>query len=150
MKALPTVVWMTGLNVGLVLFVSAGLVPGGILLLRRFAREGARARVELAAVGAVEAVRRQAKETLSSARLLAERPTVRGLVGGAADEELASFLGRFRRAGGLDGCAVFTREGFAGGDPTDLAWDRIERWAGPGIRYLALSDDPAAAPAVMS
>src|SRR5687768_16933528 len=112
MKALPTAVWMTGLNVGLVLLVSAGLVPGGLLL--RFAREGAQSRVELAAVGAVEGVRRQAEETLSSARLLAERPTVRGLVGGAADEELASFLGRFRRAGGLDGCAVFTRAGFSG------------------------------------
>jgi signal transduction histidine kinase/HAMP domain-containing protein len=141
---------MTGLNVGLVLLVSAGLVPGGLLLLRRFAREGARARVELAAAGAVESVRRQAEETLSSARLLAERPTVRGLVGGAADEELTSFLGRFRRASGLDGCAVFTRSGFSGGDPTAFPWERVEPWAGPGIRYLPLSDDPSAAPAIMA
>src|SRR6185436_4868878 len=92
---------------------------------------------------------RRAEESLTSARLLADRPAVLDL---AADGggELGSFLARFRKAGSLDACAVFARESLIAGDPPDFPWDRVAPWAGPGIRYLGLSDDPRAAPVILA
>jgi signal transduction histidine kinase len=125
MRGVRLGVWMAVLGLGLVLLVLAGVVPGGLLLLRRLADENARARVDLAALGAVERLQFEAGEVLTGARLLAERPTLRRLVDERRHGELAEFLARFRETSGLHGCAVRVEGEALVRVPTDAAWPEL-------------------------
>jgi hypothetical protein len=80
MRRVPLALWLTLLSLGLVLLVVAGLVPAALALFRRLALENARASVQLAALGAREGIERHGEDTLTAARLLAERPTLVRLV----------------------------------------------------------------------
>ncbi len=133
---------MAGLHAGLVLLVAAGLVPGGLLLLRRLAAESAAARVQLAASGALEGLRLQEQEVLTAARLLAERPTLARLLREERADELAGFLERFRATSDLDGCAIVRAGALAARSPGEAAWPALLVLdAGPGARLV-----PPAAP----
>ncbi len=124
-RRLPLWVWLTLLSLLLVLLVAAGLVPAGLVLLERLATENARARVQLAAVGALEALQRLIDAALTSARLLAERPTLLRFVETADQVELDRFLDRFHATAGLDGCAVAVGGALVAAVPRDLPWEAL-------------------------
>jgi len=91
---------------GLLLLAILALAMGGVGLLREQAEEQALARVELAGVSARDQVRRYSEDALTSARLLASRPTLLRLVREGNHDQLDFFLRRFCETGGFDACAV--------------------------------------------
>ena len=99
MRRLPFGVWLTLASLGLVLLVVAGLVPAGLVLFRRMAAENARARVELSAVAALEALRAHAEEARTGARLLSQRPTLQRLVQSGDPLAASTFIRDSRRRG---------------------------------------------------
>jgi signal transduction histidine kinase len=90
-------------------------------------------------VSARDELRRRSEEVLTSARLLASRPTLLRLVRNGNPEQLDFFLRRFCETGGLDACAVVT------GDTVVAAtgpfrWDELqEPTAEQGERFLLAS-----------
>ncbi len=124
---------MACLNIGLVLLVAAGLVPGGLLLLRQLAAESASARVELAALGAVEGLRLHSEEVLTGTRLLAERPTLHRLLASDLTDDLNVFLAQFSSTSHLDGCAVWVGDELTAWVPADAPWQTIGFNATMGI-----------------
>jgi signal transduction histidine kinase/HAMP domain-containing protein len=140
MKGARFGIWMAGMNIGLVLLVAAGLLPGGLLLLRRLAADGASARVELAALAAVEALRVDSEEVWTGARLLAERPTLQRLIAEDRAAELSSFLAQFRGTSQLDGCAVWSEGEIVAAEPADAPWGAIRSGPVGGLRYLEGSE----------
>jgi signal transduction histidine kinase len=75
-------------------------------LLRDQAEEEALGRVRVAGLAARDKIRRASEDSLTAARLLASRPTLRRLVMEGRAEPLVPFLQRFCATGGLDSCAV--------------------------------------------
>ena len=72
--------WLAGINVLIVLVVAAGVSWVAIGLLQRLADGQQRVRVQLAAADARAELARLGEDTLSNARILAERPTLRRLL----------------------------------------------------------------------
>ncbi|HYG65417.1 MAG TPA: ATP-binding protein [Thermoanaerobaculia bacterium] len=140
---------LVGLNAGLVLLAILALVLTGSELLERLADEQALARVDLAGVAARQAVERSAGDVRTSARLLAERPTVDRLLRERDAAQLAAFLERFRRTSGLSGCALLIdgRPLVAAGPP--LPWEALAGsrgqpvTVGGGLALAAASPLPA-------
>jgi signal transduction histidine kinase len=91
---------------GLLLLAIVALAVGGVGLLREQAREQALARVQLAGVSARDELRRNSEEALTTARLLAGRPTLLRLVESGNPEQLDFFLRRFCETSRFDACAV--------------------------------------------
>ena len=94
----------------LALAAMTAIALSAVSLLREQAEEHALAEVRLAAVKARDGIRRESEDALTSARLLAGRPTLSRLVGQARPDGLQPFLKRFCDTGGLDGCAVLVRD----------------------------------------
>jgi signal transduction histidine kinase len=139
---------LAAIAAALVLLVAAALLGVATTVLRRLGDQQAIARVELAGAAALEQVRHAETELATSARLLAERPTLQALVASGDSAGAAAFLARFCATGELDGCAVIGagREGAESG--AGLDWPSIaarataaERSAPPGAT-LRLAGDP--------
>jgi signal transduction histidine kinase len=139
-KPIPLGAWLALLSLGLVLLVVAGLVPAALGLFEQLAEENARARVRLAAIGAVEAAEREAREVATAAQILAERPTLHRLVSTGATAEAVDFLERFCDTSGLDGCAVLRDGEIVAAAPEGLPW----RALGDGARSVPRDPTPAA------
>lgn len=121
---------------GLLLLAIVALALGGIGLLREQAEEQALARVQLAGVSARDELRRRSEEALTSARLLAGRPTLLRLVRSGNPEQLDFFLRRFCETSGLDACAVVA-DGSVIAAAGRLRWDELEEpVAEQGERFL--------------
>ncbi len=102
----------------------AVLFAVGSGLLSRLVEEESRARVGLAARTAHETIDRDVEAVATSARLLAERPTLSRLLAGDDRAALAEFLDRFAKTSGLSGAAVLGRDGLivhGGLDPPQAA-----------------------------
>lgn len=95
---------------GALLLAIAALALGSGGLLREQADEQALARVRVAGLAARYEIRRVGEDTVTSARLLAGRPTLQRLLRESNLEQLALFLRRFCDTGGLDACAVYSGE----------------------------------------
>jgi signal transduction histidine kinase len=121
---------LIGLNAGLVLLAVVGVAFAAVELLQRLAHEQALERVHLAGASAHEAVERSARDVLTAAQLLGERPTVGRLVGARDAEGLAGFLDRFQRTSRLSGAAILAdgRVLAAGGAP--VPWREVLGRAG--------------------
>ncbi|MGH9382240.1 MAG: sensor histidine kinase [Thermoanaerobaculia bacterium] len=132
MRRLPLAAWLALLTVGVVLLVVATLASAALALFGRLADENARSRVRLAALGAVEGVEREADAAATTARLLAERPTLLRLTTVSETQELQEFLDRFRLTGGVDGCAVFRNGSLVAAAPPALPWAEVRRRAADG------------------
>src|SRR5512145_91900 len=121
---------------GLLLLAIVALALGGTGLLRKQAEEQALARVQLAGVSARDELRRGSEAALTSARLLAGRPTLLRLVRAGNPEQLDFFLRRFCETSGLDACAVVIGDTVVGA-VGPFRWDEL---AGPiaeqGERFL--------------
>jgi signal transduction histidine kinase len=122
---------------GLLLLAILALALGGTGLLRKQAEEQALARVQLAGVAARDEIRRASEDSLSSARLLASRPTLVRLIRTGQPGPLEFFLRRFCETDGLDACAVVSGEVVLGAAPGPFRWDELSGPASEqGERFL--------------
>jgi signal transduction histidine kinase len=129
---------------GLLLVAILALALGGTGLLREQAEEQALARVQLAGVAARDELRRHGEEALTSARLLAGRPTLARLVRGDQPGPLEFFLRRFCETGGFDACAVVSDGAVLAAAPGPFRWDELAASvAEQGERFLVA---PASSP----
>jgi signal transduction histidine kinase len=92
---------------GIVVFSIAAIALTSLGLLRDQSKEQALARVRSAALAARYEIRRAGEDTVTSARLLASRPTLVRLVQAGDSFQLEQFLRRFCETALLDGCVVF-------------------------------------------
>ncbi len=121
---------------GLLLLALVTLAASGIGLLREQAAEQARARVELAGISARDEIRRYSEDALTSARLLASRPTLVRLIRAGNREQVDFFLRRFCETGGLGACAVVAGDTVLGVSGR-LRWEELaEPVSEQGERFL--------------
>jgi len=99
--------WLAASNVAIVLLVAAGISYFAIDMLRGLADSQQKVRVQLAGANARQEITRMAEDTLTSARVLAERPPLGRLLAEPGREGLVPFLRRFCETSELDACAVF-------------------------------------------
>ena len=131
--------WMVAVHVLLVLLVAVGLSAAAIGMLRGLAESQGKARVLLAGATAHEAVRRMTEDALTSARVLAQRPTLQRLLAEHQDEAITPFLRRFCDTSQLDACAVFSGARLLAATGPTLDWQGIKsESAEQGPTFLAL------------
>jgi signal transduction histidine kinase len=122
---------------GLLLISIVALALGGMGLLREQAEEQALSKVELAGVAARDEIRRSSEDALTSARLLASRPTLPRLLRAGQREPLEFFVRRFCETGGLDVCAVVEADVVLAAAPGPFRWDELAApVAEQGERFL--------------
>jgi signal transduction histidine kinase len=117
------------LNVGLLLLAVGGVAIVAARLLGRLGDEQALARVAQAGITAQAVIGRAGESTLTSAQLLAERPTLRRLLENNDIPTLEAFLEQFGRTSQLDGCAVLVDGQVLARSGVDLPWQQL---AAPG------------------
>ena len=98
--------WLAASNVIIVLLVAAGLSWFATGMLRGLADSQQKLHVQLAGANAREEITRMAEDTLTYARVLADRPPLRRLISEPGREGLTPFLRRFCETSELDACAV--------------------------------------------
>jgi len=98
--------WLAAIQVLIVLVVAAGVSWAAIGVLQSLADSQQRARVQLAGADARAALTRAGEDSLSYARVLAERPTLRRMLQQRDTPNLSSFVERFCATAGVDACAV--------------------------------------------
>jgi signal transduction histidine kinase/HAMP domain-containing protein len=131
--------WMVAVHVLLVLLVGVGLSATAIGMLRVLADEQGKARVLLAGATAHEDVRRLTEDALTSARVLAQRPTLQRLLDQHQNEAITPFLRRFCDTSQLDACAVFSGATLLAATGPTLDWQGIRsESAEQGPTFLAL------------
>ena len=131
--------WMIAVHVFLVLLVGVGLSATAIGMLRVLADEQGKARVLLAGATAHEDVRRMTEDALTSARVLAQRPTLQRLLNEHQDEAITPFLRRFCDTSHLDACAVFSGTTLLAATGPDLDWQGVKSESTEqGPTFLAL------------
>ena len=122
---------------GLLLVAIVALALAGTGLLREQAEEQALSRVELAGLEARDEIRRYSEDALTSARLLASRPTLPRLLRAGQPEPLEFFVRRFCETGGLDVCAVVADDVVLAAAPGRFRWDELAApVAEQGERFL--------------
>ncbi len=94
-------------NVAAVLIATAIVGTAAVALLRHQAEDQALARVRQASAIAGRAIVAHGDRLVSSALLLAERPTLSELLRAGDPEELNAFLERFCQREAMNGCALF-------------------------------------------
>jgi signal transduction histidine kinase len=95
---------------------------GSVGLLRDQAAEQALARVRAAALAAREEIRRVGEDTLTTAQLLANRPTLARLMREANASQLPLVLRRFCGTAGMDACALFVDHTLVVATGAAIAW----------------------------
>jgi signal transduction histidine kinase len=96
-------------------------------------------RVQLAGANARQEITRMAEDTLTYARVLAERPPLRRLVGEPGRPGLAPFLRRFCDTSGLDACVVFDGAQVLASTGPALPWPELFAIAAEqGERFMAV------------
>ena len=123
--------------------VMAGIWWMSAGLLRDQAEEQALARVRVAGLAARDQIRRESEDSLTAARLLASRPTLKRLIIDGRIEPLLPFLQRFCATSGLDTCAVLRGDQPIAASGKPLPWTSLLAASEEqGERLLML--DPAA------
>jgi signal transduction histidine kinase len=117
--------WLAASNVAIVLLVAAGISYFAIDMLRGLADSQQKVRVQLAGANAREEITRMGEDTLSYARVLAERPPLRRLLAEPGREGLTPFLRRFCETSELDACAVFDGAQVVASSGVTLPWAQI-------------------------
>jgi signal transduction histidine kinase len=114
--------WLAACNVAIVLLVAAGISYFAIDMLRGLADREQKVRVQLAGANSRAEINRMAEDTLTYARVLAERPPLRRLVSESGSKDLPPFLRRFCETSELDACAVFDGAQLVAGTGPELPW----------------------------
>jgi signal transduction histidine kinase len=117
--------WLAGINVLIVLVVAAGVSWVAIGLLQRLADGQQRVRVQLAAADARADMARLGEDTLSNARILVERPTLRRLLQQRDLANLPPVLQRFCQPAGLDACAILEGDAVLAASGAAAPWAEI-------------------------
>jgi signal transduction histidine kinase len=113
------------LNVGLVLLVVAAISGSATALLDDLAEENAFARVRLGGAVAREEVRREAEDAVSTARLLAGRPTLQRLLAEERPPALQPYLARFCEVRNGSACAVYQGAELLASAGAEVPWDAL-------------------------
>jgi signal transduction histidine kinase len=130
--------WLAASNVLIVLLVAAGISYFAIDMLRDLGDSQQKLRVQLAGATSRAEITRMSEDTLTHARVLAERPPLRRLVGATGREDLGPFLRRFCEATELDACAVFDGAQVVAAAGAELPWQALYTVAEEqGERFLA-------------
>jgi len=117
--------WLAASNVAIVLLVAAGISYFAIDMLRDLADNQQKVRVQLAGANARQEITRMAEDTLTYARVLADRPPLGRLLSEPGREGLAPFLRRFCETSGLDACVVLDGAQVVAAAGKDLPWPAI-------------------------
>lgn len=117
--------WMVAIHVAIVLLVGGGISLSAIRMLHDLADEQGKARVQLAGAMAREELRRSGEDALTSARALAERPTLQRLLSEGRTDAISPLIRRSCEAGGIDGCALFTGTQLIAQSGPALDWNGI-------------------------
>src|SRR5829696_5245749 len=113
------------INVGLLLLAVAGVAVVAAPLFQQLADEQALARITQAGLTARAEIDRAGADTLTAARLLAERPTLLRLLQQADTATLVPFLAQFQRTSELGGLAVLRDGRVVASNGTNLPWETI-------------------------
>jgi len=131
--------WLAASNVVIVLLVAAGISYFAIDMLRDLADGQQKIRVQLAGANSRAEITRMAEDTLTYARVLAERPPLRRLIAEPGRDGLTQFLRRFCETSELDGCAVFDGAQLAAASGPELPWSQVFTVASEqGERFMAV------------
>jgi signal transduction histidine kinase len=114
--------WLAAIQVLVVLVVAAGVAWAAIDLLEGLADSQQRVHVQLAGADAQAALTRAGEDTLSYARVLAERPTLRRLLQERDLPNLPPYLARFCGTAGVDACAVVQNGQVLATAGTTVSW----------------------------
>ncbi len=126
-------------NVAIVLLVAAGISYYAIDMLRGLADSQQKVRVQLAGANSRAEITRMAEDTLTYARVLAERPPLRRLLAEPGREGLTPFLRRFCETSELDACAVFDGAQLVAASGAELPWPQLYTVAAEqGERFMAV------------
>jgi signal transduction histidine kinase len=130
--------WLAASNVAIVLLVAAGISYFAIDMLRELADSQQKTRVQLAGANSRAEITRMAEDTLTYARVLADRPPLRRLIGEPGREAVTPFLRRFCETSELDACAVFDGAQLVATTRADLPWTQLFTIASEqGERFMA-------------
>jgi signal transduction histidine kinase len=130
--------WLAASNVAIVLLVAAGISYFAIDMLRGLADSQQKVRVQLAGANSRAEITRMAEDTLTYARVLAERPPLRRLLSESGREGVAPFLLRFCESSELEGCAIFDGAQVVAATREDLPWTQLYTIASEqGERFMA-------------
>jgi len=133
--------WLAASNVAIVLLVAAGISYFAIDMLRGLADSQQKVHVQLAGANAREEITRLAEDTLTYARVLAERPPLQRLLAESGRGGLASFLRRFCETSELDACAVFDGAQVVASSGATLPWPQLYAIAAEqGERFMAVPE----------
>src|SRR5262245_959615 len=131
--------WLAASNVAIVLLVAAGISYFAIDMLRDLADGQQKTRVQLAGANSRAEITRMAEDTLTYARVLAERPPLRRLIAEPGREGLTPFLRRFCETSELDACAVFDGAQVVASSGVDVPWPQLYTIASEqGERFMAV------------
>jgi signal transduction histidine kinase len=131
--------WLAASNVAIVLLVAAGISYFAIDMLRGLADSQQKVRVQLAGANARQEITRMAEDTLTYARVLAERPPLSRLLAEPGREGLVPFLRRFCDTSELDACAVFDGAQVVASSGKTLPWAAVFPVAQEqGERFMAV------------
>lgn len=117
--------WLAASNVAIVLLVTLGISYFATDMLRDLADDQQRIAVQLAGANSRGEITRMSENTLSSARVLAERPALRRLLSSPDRRNLASVLARFREDNSVEACAVFDGAQVVAASGPDLPWPTL-------------------------
>jgi signal transduction histidine kinase len=131
--------WLAASNLAIVLLVAAGISYFAIDMLRDLADGQQKIRVQLAGANSRAEITRTAEDTLTYARVLAERPPMRRLISESGREGLKPFLRRFCETSELDACAVFDGAQVVAASGVELPWPQLYTVAvEQGERFMAV------------
>ncbi len=131
--------WLAASNVIIVLLVAAGLSWFATGMLRGLADSQQKLHVQLAGANAREEITRMAEDTLTYARVLADRPPLRRLISEPGREGLTPFLRRFCETSELDACAVLDGATVVASTGVALPWPQLHAIAAEqGDRFMAV------------
>ncbi len=129
--------WLA-LTTGLLVVITVAAVSAaGVRLLRGLADAEAKARVELGAATAREALRQSGDDLLTATLVLSERPTLLRLLEREELSGLEPYLARYCKGAALDACAVGNGDTLLATAGAELDWSRVRAAATEqGQRFL--------------
>jgi signal transduction histidine kinase/HAMP domain-containing protein len=117
--------WLVAIHLALVLLVAGGLTLSASRMLQAQADAQGKARAQLAAGNAREALRRLGEDAHSAARALADRPTLQRLLAEGQRDALPPLLLRACQGAGMDACAVLAGPTVVAVSGPALDWQQV-------------------------
>ncbi len=148
MRRLRLSTLLIGVNVGLQLLAILGVAFVAVRLLSQFADEQALARVAQAGAAVQREIANAGDSTLTTARLLGERPTLLRLLRAGDRAALEPFLAQFQQTSHLDGTAVLLGDQVAARSGAALPWEALWSTRAPTDNRF-LYRQPAGGPLVL-